>query len=584
MAASEVQEINQMLRNMPSDWQTQLAANRNLLRSAGASADQIPPEHPDAFSVLRALNLNNRDGVSSEAAAGQDPPDGVVVPDDVKRDAMQGVRDSYKNNYGGYNFIGVARAIQLVVSKKISKAAKNRMRMYFDRKVKQDRLSDQFEAKKGKRYWSWLNWGGDAGARWSGSKRFAELVKGNPMLPVPQNFLFSKADLESMDAAQRAALIKHRTAELGDLYADLIIVRAPGKPSMFGGKVGPAYYMVSGFSARSLEDTSEYGMPTTYSELPSAGYLLHAFDAFSKTARSTVALLDAYTGTVRKFDSINAYNAAVKAAKGDWELLMANNNRGRTRLNPFFVTTGGQAVPQAPGEDPRTWEASAFHAQRHEAEGRNYKIVGPDEAGRWFVLDRRTGQVVTDPKSGSPKYGMTKEGAQEVLMKLARRTNPSQGLSRFERELEAMQGRGEVYEPSPYAAPRSPGTRQAARSDASGYMRSFMKWQKHNRAHLSGMSKKDIHEAFNTPLGGEAAPYMERQGTVSNPPAYFQVLAGHKGAILAGTQRDQVVYEGYDGEQAAYFAGLAHRMGREILVFVNGEPQDYDTFSRNYRS
>lgn len=175
MAASEVQQINQMLRNMPSDWQNQLAANRNLLRSAGASADQIPPEHPDAFSVLLALNLNNRDGVSSEAAAGQDPPDGVVVPDDVKRDAMQGVRDSYKNNYGGYNFIGVARAIQLVVSKKISKAARNRMRMYFDRKVKQDRLSDQFEAKKGKRYWSWLNWGGDAGARWSGSSKFAAL-------------------------------------------------------------------------------------------------------------------------------------------------------------------------------------------------------------------------------------------------------------------------------------------------------------------------------------------------------------------------------------------------------------------------
>lgn len=175
MGAAEVQEINRMLASMPSDWVSQLAANRNLLRGAGATEDQIPPARPDAYSVLLALNLNNKDGVSSEAAAGQDPPDGITVPADVKRDAMLGVRESYKNNYGGYNFIGVARAIQLVVSNKISKAAKNRMRMYFDRKTKQDRLSDQFEARKGKRYWSWLNWGGDAGARWSGSSRFAAL-------------------------------------------------------------------------------------------------------------------------------------------------------------------------------------------------------------------------------------------------------------------------------------------------------------------------------------------------------------------------------------------------------------------------
>jgi hypothetical protein len=54
------------------------------------------------------------------------------------------------------------------------------MRMYFDRKTKQDRLSAQYSQKSGRRYMSWLNWGGDPGAVWSKSKRYRELVKSNP--------------------------------------------------------------------------------------------------------------------------------------------------------------------------------------------------------------------------------------------------------------------------------------------------------------------------------------------------------------------------------------------------------------------
>jgi len=177
--AANVAEINRFLRSMPSNWRAQLAINRAKLREAGASAGQIPPLKPDAHSVLLALNLNNRGEVSSEAAAGQEQPDGVSVPDDVRETAMEGVRESFKNNYGGYHFIGLARAIQLAISPSISDAALNRMRLYFDRKTKQDRLSSQYEDKYGPRYWSWLNWGGDPGAVWSKSKRFRELVGGS---------------------------------------------------------------------------------------------------------------------------------------------------------------------------------------------------------------------------------------------------------------------------------------------------------------------------------------------------------------------------------------------------------------------
>jgi ADP-ribose pyrophosphatase YjhB (NUDIX family) len=178
--AANVAEINKMLKNMPSDWQAQLSINRAELKAAGAKSSQLPPSRPNAHNILLALNLNNRGEVSSEAAAVQEQPSGKTVPDDVREAAMEGVRLSYQNNYGGYHLIGLGRAIQLAISPKISDAAFNRMRMYFNRKTKQDRLSDQYANKRGKRYWSWLNWGGDPGARWSRSKRFAELVKENP--------------------------------------------------------------------------------------------------------------------------------------------------------------------------------------------------------------------------------------------------------------------------------------------------------------------------------------------------------------------------------------------------------------------
>jgi hypothetical protein len=177
--AANVAEINRYLKSMPSGWEANLDSNRMKLQAAGAEADQIPPARPNAHSVLLALNLNNRGDVSSEAAAGQEPASGNTVPEDVREAAMEGVRLSHKNNYGGYDFIGVARAIQLAISPRISDAALNRMRMYFNSKTKQDRLSDQYVQKHGKRYWAWMNWGGDPGAVWSKSKRFRELVGGS---------------------------------------------------------------------------------------------------------------------------------------------------------------------------------------------------------------------------------------------------------------------------------------------------------------------------------------------------------------------------------------------------------------------
>lgn len=96
----------------------------------------------------------------------------------------------------------------------------------------------------------------------------------------------------------------------------------------------------------------------------------------------------------------------------------ANPMSAYFRHNPYFVTRGGQAVPKAIGEERSTWQAAASHAERQEGEGTLYRIGQRDASGRWPILNRRTGQ-------DTGKYGMTLEGAQEVLKRLIRRTNPA---------------------------------------------------------------------------------------------------------------------------------------------------------------
>jgi hypothetical protein len=336
-----IAEINRMLKNMPSDWKAQLNNNSQKLRFASPAQQSGTPHSPDAHSVLRALNLNNRGELSSEVKPGQEPTSGNPVPEDVREAAMEGVRLSHQNNYGGYDFIGVARGIQLAISPNISNAALNRIRMYFDRKTKQDRMSDQYVNKHGKRYWSWLNWGGDPAARWSGSKRFAELVKENPMLPVRRNFLF-KSDPEAVDVAKRQQLIAAFSAAHPSLPGMQVrtIVRAPAKPGMFSKKLSPALYLVGPVvSERMLTDTSESGSPTTYYEDTSAWILPHVFGAWNVATKhnTKVYAADVYTGQVREFSNINDFEAAVNQARGDWKVLMA-------RSNPYYNPYHKQAI------------------------------------------------------------------------------------------------------------------------------------------------------------------------------------------------------------------------------------------------
>lgn len=85
------------------------------------------------------------------------------------------------------------------------------------------------------------------------------------------------------------------------------------------------------------------------------------------------------------------------------------------KINPFMVTTGGQAVPWG-DQEASTWAAIAKHTQRHESEGRRYVLKQLDD-GFWHVVDAKTG-------ASTGKYASTPSRGQEILGKMLRRTNP----------------------------------------------------------------------------------------------------------------------------------------------------------------
>ena len=79
------------------------------------------------------------------------------VPESVKDEAMEGIYLSWEHNYTSDSGIGLVRAMQLAVKDKIPDRSVKRMSSYFARSKKTTP----------KQYMAWLNWGGDAGKKWS---------------------------------------------------------------------------------------------------------------------------------------------------------------------------------------------------------------------------------------------------------------------------------------------------------------------------------------------------------------------------------------------------------------------------------
>jgi hypothetical protein len=166
-----VSKIQKLLDKMPSDWKRQLSRASDRLKALGLGGI---PKKPTVREALRPLALTAGGNFSGDVPFGPNK-----VPKAVRDAAMKGIALSYMNNYGAWDFIGMARAIELATVPSVSDETMRRMKGYFSRHRK-DVLGKNFgnDDNPSRGYMAWLNWGGDPGAKWVGAN--TEL---NPRLP-----------------------------------------------------------------------------------------------------------------------------------------------------------------------------------------------------------------------------------------------------------------------------------------------------------------------------------------------------------------------------------------------------------------
>lgn len=166
MSESYRAEIAAMLKNMPSQWRAMYRSGAKKLKAAGGPSLPVKPTPEDAMQLLGITAGGKR---SKDVYKGKHP-----VPAQVRREAMEGIRLSYEHNYGAWDFIGLARAIQLAISPGVPDSTHKRMKNYFTRHSK-DKKAPRFGSRSApsRGYMAWLNWGGDSGKKWA-----EEMVEG----------------------------------------------------------------------------------------------------------------------------------------------------------------------------------------------------------------------------------------------------------------------------------------------------------------------------------------------------------------------------------------------------------------------
>ncbi len=153
-------EIAAMLRDMPSGWRRQYRVGRETLARNGGP---VLPETPSPEQAMRILGNTAGGKADADTAAGDQP-----VPKAVRDAAMHGLRLSYTNNYGGWEFFGIARAIQLALMPSVPLRTRERMVRYLSDHAK-DKAGRSFgdERHPSNGYMAWLNWGGDPAVAWN---------------------------------------------------------------------------------------------------------------------------------------------------------------------------------------------------------------------------------------------------------------------------------------------------------------------------------------------------------------------------------------------------------------------------------
>jgi len=205
-------EIAEMLRTMPSAWRRQYRTGRDTLARNGGPVLPDVPTPEQAMLIIANTAGGNAD---ADKPSGDQP-----VPASVRDAAMKGLRLSYAHNYGGWEFFGIARAIQLALVSSVPMRTRQRMVRYLESHEK-DKAGRNFgnDANPSNGYMAWLNWGGDPALAWnrqSGIRRatyggnmrrknprysVVATTPGYPILDVV------KATYSSLDEAQEAVTL-----------------------------------------------------------------------------------------------------------------------------------------------------------------------------------------------------------------------------------------------------------------------------------------------------------------------------------------------------------------------------------------
>lgn len=223
-------EIGEMLRKMPSDWHRQYRVGRATLARNGGP---VLPDVPTPEQAMLILGNTAGGNFDPDVARGDQP-----VPKAVRDAAMKGLRLSFRNNYGGWEFFGIARAIQLALVPKISMRSRERMVRYLESHEK-DKAGSNFgnDAKPSRGYMAWLNWGGDPAMAWNARDGISRATYGGRKNPRYTSAV--RTDPELWEAVKEEVTWGSRGGLPGQWSARKAQFAVALYQEMGGGYVGP---------------------------------------------------------------------------------------------------------------------------------------------------------------------------------------------------------------------------------------------------------------------------------------------------------------------------------------------------------
>ena len=144
-------EIQSLINDGPPSW-------KKMFKSQGLS------ETPKVRAAIKKL-LQKTAGGKDAGTTGEFL---YKPPQNVRKEAMKGIRLSHEHNYPSYNGIGLARAMQLAIVEKIPERSLKRMYNFFNRNQRfRDYKGFGDDKKPSKSYLSWLVWGGTPAYNWA---------------------------------------------------------------------------------------------------------------------------------------------------------------------------------------------------------------------------------------------------------------------------------------------------------------------------------------------------------------------------------------------------------------------------------